>query len=184
VVYGGGGPPLPCPLPGIVHVARVAGVVQLVGTGGTAGAVFTSRESVAKFPVSRELIKRWAEVLLYVPTTGTVTLTLTVQLLFGESVPFEKEREAAPAVGEKVGDPQPDVVAFGVLATVIAPGDVGRVSVKFKPVIVPVVGFVNVKVSVEIPLTLVGSGLKFFEIVTEDGLRMFAMRVETPKSAL
>jgi hypothetical protein len=184
VVYAGGGPPEPCPLDGIVQVANVTGVVQEAGTAGGEGAVLTVRLSVAKLPVSREPIKRWAEVLLYVPVTGTVTFTLIVQLLFGESVPFENERDAAPAVGAKVGDPQPEVEAAGVLATVIAPGDVGKVSVKFNPVIVPLVGFVKVKVSVEMPLTLAGSGLKFFAIVTEDGLRMFAMRVDTPKSAL
>jgi len=103
---------------------------------------------------------------------GTVTLTLIVQLLLGASVPFKNERDAAPAVGAKVGVPQPDVDAFVGLATSIAPGLVGRKSSKCKPVCVTGVGFVNVKVRVEMPPTLVGSGLKFFAIVTADGSRI------------
>lgn len=151
---------------------------------GAVGALPTVNESLAKFPVFNEPIKRFVEVLLYVPTTGTVTLTLIVQLLFAESVPLEKEREVAPALGAKVGVPQLDVDALGVAATTMAPGDVGRMSVKFNPLIVPVVGLVSVKVRVDMPPTLVGSGLKFFAMVTEAGSRMFAMRVEMPKSAL
>lgn len=104
--------------------------------------------------------------------TGTVTFTLIVQLPFAAMVPFENEREVAPALGAKVGVPQPDVEAFVGLATTIAPGLVGRLSSKWRPVCVTGVGFVNVKVSVEIPPTLVGSGLKFFAIVTADGSRI------------
>lgn len=58
VVKGGGGPPEPCPLDGIVQVASVDVVVQVVGGVGGTGAVFTVRESVAKFPVSSEPMKR------------------------------------------------------------------------------------------------------------------------------
>ena len=100
---------------------------------------------------------------------GTVTFTLTVQLLFGASAPFENEMEAAPAVGAKVGVPQLLVVASGVDATTMLPGDVGKVSVKLTPVMVALFGFVIVKVRAETPLMLVGSGLKFFEIVTVVG---------------
>ena len=106
------------------------------------------------------------------PVTGTVTFTLIVQLLLGASVPFENDTEPLPATGAKVGVPQPDVDAFVGLATTIAPGFVGVVgstSVKFRLVCVTGVGFVNVKVSVDIPPTLVGSGLKFFAIVTAEG---------------
>ena len=81
----------------------------------------------------------------------------------------EKEREAAPAVGAKVGEPQPVVDAFGELATTIAPGDTGSTSVKFNPLKATGVGFVNVKVRVETPPAVVGSGLKFLEIVTAAG---------------
>ena len=110
--------------------------------------------------------------MLYVPVTGTVTLTLIVQLLFGARLPLENERDAAPAVGAKVGEPQPVVEAFGVLATIMAPGVVGSVSVKLRPLSVTEVGFVKVKVRVDTPLTVVGSGLKFFEIVTAVGSRI------------
>ena len=106
--------------------------------------------------------------------TGTVTLTLTVQVPFAAIVPFENVREAAPAAGAKVGEPHPEVDALVGLATTIALGVVGRVSVKLRPVSVTGVGFVNVKVSVDMPLTLVGSGLKFFAIVTADGSRIYA----------
>ena len=119
--------------------------------------------------------------MLYEPATGTVTFTLIVQLLFGASVPFEKEMEAAPATGAKVGVPQPVVVAPGVGATVIAPGVVSSVSVKFKPLTVTEVGLVNVKVNAETPPALVGSGLKFFAMVTaEAGSTIYAKRVEIP----
>ena len=104
--------------------------------------------------------------------TGTVTFTLMVQVPFAAIVPFEKESETAPAVGAKVGVPHPEVDALVGLATTIAPGLVGRVSVKLTPVSVTGVGLVSVKVSVEIPLTVVGSGLKLFAIVTTDGSRM------------
>ena len=87
-------------------------------------------------------------------------------------LPLENEREAEPAVGAKVGDPQPVVEAFGGLATTIAPGVVGRLSVKFNPLKVAGVGFVRVNVRVETPPAVVGSGLKFFEIVTAEGSRI------------
>jgi hypothetical protein len=107
-----------------------------------------------------------------VPVAGTVTLTLMVQLLFGARLPFEKLSETAPADGEKLGEPQPVVDAFGVLATSMAPGVVGRSSVNLSPLSVTEVGFVNVKVRVDTPPTVVGSGLKFFEIVTAEGSRI------------
>src|SRR5689334_11077654 len=115
-------------------------------------------------------MKRCAEVLEYVPLTGTVTLTLMVQLLFGASVPFENEMEAAPAVGAKVGVPQPVVLAPVGLATTMAPGVVGNVSVKLSALMVTGVGLVSVKVRAETPPVVVGSGLKFFEMVTTEGL--------------
>ena len=100
---------------------------------------------------------------------GTPTLTLIVQVLFGAMLPFEKESEEEPAAGANVGDPQPVVEALGVLATVIAPGEAGKLSVKFNPLIVVGVGFVRVNVSVEMPPAVVGSGLKFLAMVTAAG---------------
>lgn len=139
---------------------------------GVGGALLTVRVSLALFPVSSVPIKRFVEVLLYVPTTGTVTLTLTVQVPFAAIVPFENVREAAPAVGAKVGEPHPDVDALVGFATTIAPGLVGSVSVKLRLVSVTEVGFVRVKVRVEMPPRVVGSGLKFLAMVTTDGSRI------------
>src|SRR6266498_4961597 len=99
-------------------------------------------------------------------------LTVIVQLLFGARLPFEKERDVAPAVGAKVGEPQPVVEAFGVLATVMLPGVCGRLSVKFSPLSAVEVGLVKVNVRVETPPAVVGSGLKFFAIVTAEGSRI------------
>lgn len=136
---------------------------------GPAGAVFTVSVSLALFPVSSVPMNKLLEVLVYVPAAGTVTLTLIVQVLFAAMLPFENEILAAPAVGANVGEPQPVVEAPGVLATTIAPGEVGNVSVKFRPLNEEGVGLVIVKVRVEMPPTVVGSGLKFFEIVTAEG---------------
>lgn len=85
-------------------------------------------------------------------------------------VPFENEMDALPATGEKIGVPQPLVVALVGLATNMAPGEVGNISVKFKSLTVPAPGLVKVNVSVETPLTLVGFGEKLFEIVILAGL--------------
>lgn len=151
--------------PANVHCAIVNPQTGL----GPGGEVLTVSESLALFPVSSAPMKRFVDVLLYVPAIGTVALTLMVQVPLAAIVPFEKERDAAPAVGAKVGVPHPDVEALVGLATTIAPGDVGNISVKLISVSVTGVGFVSVKVSVEIPLTVVGSGLKFFAMLTTDG---------------
>src|ERR1051325_3126481 len=66
-------------------------------------------------------------VLLYVPLTGAVMLTVTMQVPPAASEPPEKLIEPAPADGAKVGAPQPEVVALGVPATTIEPGEVGKV---------------------------------------------------------
>src|SRR5262245_7091185 len=72
-------------------------------------------------------------VLLYMPAVGAVTLTLTVQVPPPAMAPPEKLMEPAPADGENVGEPQPFVVGFGDGATTIAPGEVGKVSLKATP---------------------------------------------------
>ena len=103
-------------------------------------------------------------------------MTETVHVLAAASDPPVKRMpgslaaSAPPALSVNV-PPQEFVVVRGE-ATTIAPGLVGRVSVKLRPVIVTGVGLVNVKVRVDIPPTLVGSGLKFFAIVTADGSRI------------
>ena len=101
-------------------------------------------------------------------------MTLIVHVLFAATLPLENEIEAAPAAGANVGEPQPAVEALGVLATTMAPGVDGRVSVKFSPLKEEEVGLVMVNVRVETPLAVVGSGLKFFEIVTAVGSMIYA----------
>ena len=114
-----------------------------------------------------------------------MTLTLAVQVLFGARVPVENERDVANALGAKVGEPQPDVEALGVLATVMAPGDVGKESVKLTPLIVSDVEFVIVNVSVDKPPATVELGEKAFEMVRAvAGSMMFAMRALAEKSLL
>jgi hypothetical protein len=151
--------------PANVHCA----IVKPQTGAGPGGAVLTVSVSVALFPVSNVPIKRFADVLVYVPAVGTVTLTLMVQVLLAAMLPLENVIDPAPATGANVGEPQPVVEAFGVLATTIAPGEVGNVSVKFSPLNEEGVGLVIVNVRVETPPTVVGSGLKLFEIVTAEG---------------
>ena len=101
-----------------------------------------------------------------------------------EIVPFENEMDAAPATGAKVGVPQPLVVALVGLATTMAPGKVGNISVKFKPLTAPALGLVKVNVSVETPLTLVGFGEKLFEMVILTGLIMTVVAAPAPAKKL
>ena len=65
---------------------------------------------------------------------------MMTQVVRGAIVPFEKPMEAAPALKDpefhgatNVGVPQP-VVEVVVLAVVMAPGVVGKMSMKFTPV--------------------------------------------------
>jgi hypothetical protein len=90
-----------------------------------------------------------------VPAVAAVTLTLTVQV---PGVPEGMLRllrltDAAPAVAPTV--PVQVVVALGVAATTRFPGVVGNVSENATPVRATVftVGFVRVKVMVEVPFT-------------------------------
>jgi hypothetical protein len=57
--------------------------------------------------------------------------------------------KVAPA--SEVNGPPQELLAFGVAATLIWPGVVGKVSVKPTPVIGVELGFVSRKVSVDIP---------------------------------
>ena len=95
-----------------------------------------------------------------------------MQLALGAKLPFEKDRDPAPAAGAKVGEPQPAVDAFDGLATIMIPGVVGRESLKFRLLKYVEVGFVSVKVRVETPPTVVGSGLKLLEMVMAEGSRI------------
>ena len=143
---------------------------------GPGGAVLTVSISLALFPVSRVPIKRFVEVLVYVPTTGTVTLTEIVHVPAAAIEPPVRRMPGSPAASAppplSVSVPPQVVDVVRGEATTIAPGLVGNISVKLRPVSVVGVGLVNVKVSVEIPFMVVGSGLKFFAIVTTDGSRI------------
>lgn len=97
---------------------------------------------------------------------GAVTLTDTVHVPPAAMVPFVNEREVAFAAGAKVGTPHPLVVGFGVVATRICAGDVGRVSENwtldralFR------LGFVMVNVNVEVPLARIGLGANNLEML-------------------
>ena len=72
-----------------------------------------------------------------------------VHVVFAAIVPFEKEIDPAPAIGVNVGVPQPEVENVAGVATTIAAGEVGNVSLKFTPVMLLVVVFGIVIVSVE-----------------------------------
>src|SRR5258706_8215085 len=89
----------------------------------------------------------------------------TVQVPPAAIVPPENVIEPAFAAGAKVGAPQPEVEGFGVPATVIAPGEVGKASPKATP-LMPSSGFglVIVKVSREMPAARIGVGAKAFAI--------------------
>ena len=89
------------------------------------------------------------------PGVVAVTLTLTVHEPLAGMVPPLKVSDVAPAVGAQV---PPQVVAADGVAATCTPA--GRPSVNAAPVSAPVLVLVSVKVSVETPLTAIGSGEK------------------------
>ena len=91
------------------------------------------------------------------PAAGATTFTSTVQTPLAGMLPPLKVTTAAPAVGANVAAPQPEVLAAGVAATTIAPGEVGRVSLKATPVnAVAVLGLLRVKRKVAATLAAIG----------------------------
>src|SRR5688572_6852058 len=116
----------------------------------------TVRVSEAVLPVPPLVDDTLPEVLFFVPLVVAMTSTVTVQEPLAAIVPPLNEMEVIPATGEKVGEPHPEVEAFGVAATSVP---AGKVSEKATPVrAVPVLVLLMVKVKVEIPLTTIGSG--------------------------
>src|SRR5712692_4617989 len=78
-------------------------------------------------------------------------------------VALESEIALAPAAGEKVGAPQPEVEALGVPATCMAPGTTGRVSVKATPGRLSLgLGLTMVNVRWAVPFARIGLGAKYF----------------------
>ena len=114
---------------GMVHRASTSPAVHA----GPGGALVTNNDAVAVCPVVCVPMKSSPLVLLYVPVVGAVTATLMEHVPKGPTVPLEKETEPAPAVGEKVGVPQPEVENVAGDATTMFPGEVGNVSLKLSP---------------------------------------------------
>ena len=113
------------------------------------------------------------------PAVAAVTLTVTVQV---PGVPLGMLRplkltEPAPAVAPTV--PVQVVVAPGVPATRRFPGVVGNMSENATPVRATVftVGFVSVKVIVEVPLTVILAGENALLIVGGDATVTVAVEV-------
>ena len=142
--------------------------------------MFAVSVSLAVLVVLIEPTNSGPETLEYRPATGAVTFTDTLQVLFAARVPLLNETEPEPAIAVKVGVPHPLVVAPGVAATCIAPGDVGNVSVKLTPVTAAAFGFEMVNVRTETPDVDVGSGLNCLENVSAFGSMMFRIRLPTP----
>ena len=95
-------------------------------------------------------------------------LTLTVQVPPPAIELLENEIEVPFAAGLKVGVPQPLVLALGVAATFIAPGEVGKVSEKATPVrVVEGFGLVIVNRRVVVPPGATALGTK--ALVIEGG---------------
>lgn len=113
---------------GPVAVVETCFNIAIAGVGG-----FTISEALAVLPFPVPVAETLPLVLLYVPTVGPVTLTVTVQLPPPVTVPPVKLTEPAPATGAKVGEPQPLVEAPVGFATTILPGEIGKVSEKATP---------------------------------------------------
>ncbi len=117
-------------------------------TDGTA--CVTTRLADAVLPVNGPAADIAPETLLYVPIavpfTGTLTTTVTVQVLFAGMVPPVRLTEVAPAVAVKVPAQVFEVVE-GV-ATTICCGKAGKLSANATAVIAVLVPLPSVKVSV------------------------------------
>ena len=148
----------------------------------------SGRLAVAKWPVSTPPTRRWFDVFAYVPLVGvegTETSTLATHVLLAATLPLENETELAPAVGAKVGEPQPEVEKVaGVATTIWFPDSAGSGSVKLAPLTADGFGLDMTKVRVDVPPATAGEGENVFEIVSAAGSTMLATTALTPKSAL
>ncbi len=108
-----------------------------------------------------------------------MTSTFTVQTPPAAIVPPEKEIDPAFATGANVGEPQPVVLAAGLLATTMLPGLVGKVSEKATPDIGSFrLGLVTVNVKVDIPPAIIGEGAN--DLVTFGGCKAVNEAVAIP----
>lgn len=81
-------------------------------------------------------------------------------------VPPVNDMDVAVATGAKIGEPHPLVVAFGVAATRICAGEVGKVSVNARPASESFwFGLVIVNVNLELPPARIGLGENNFVMV-------------------
>ena len=103
---------------------------------------------------------------------GTATFTVTVQVLLLVMVapvsrmPRSPAASTPPVLSNSVPAPQPVSDVVRGAATVIPPGAVGNVSVKVTPVRESFwLGFVTVKVSVDVPPDRIGFGEKIFTML-------------------
>ena len=93
--------------------------------------------------------------------------------------------EVAPAVGENVGDPHPEVVKVAGVATTICPPDKsGSGSVKLAPLTGVAEGLPIVNVRVDVPPATVCAGENALANESAAGSLIFAIRVPVEKSAL
>jgi hypothetical protein len=115
---------------------------------------------VAVLPVPPLVDVTFPLVLVFVPFLSTVIVTFTVQIPLTPMVPFENVIEEAPAVGAKVGVPQPLVLALGGLATYIFPGKESVNATPFSVVVVFTAGLMIMKVSTLEPPLVMLVGLK------------------------
>ena len=97
------------------------------------------------------------------PAEAAVTLTDTAHVPLAAIEPPLRLIEGSPAFGEKV--PLQVFVAPGVLATSMAEGEVGKVSLTATPVSAVLVGLVIVSVRTEVPPGRIEVGLKVLAIV-------------------
>ena len=86
--------------------------LAIVG-GATAGGATTTRNATAVPPVPLSVEVTGLVVLLLRPPVVALTSTVTVQVPLAAMVPPEKLSEVSPAIGAKVGEPQPVVGGVG-----------------------------------------------------------------------
>ena len=99
-----------------------------------------SRAVLETTPVPAVVAETAVLVLLYVPVADAATLTVTVHMPPAAMAPPENAIDVLPVTGLNVGDPQPDVENVAGDATVMAPGEFGKLSLKATP-LSAVVGF-------------------------------------------
>ena len=120
-------------------------------------------------------MNRCPVVLRYVPA-GAVTFTVMVQTLLADNVPALSFIPGFPVFNmpfvSSVSDP-PQVLVVVVFASVMP---LGKVSVNVMPVIVSVVGLVNLIVITDVPPGAIALGPNDLLIVTTEGPIMVAIR--------